>query len=87
MEKEEENGGENTMKLHFISHCGKEWLVGINGQDITKIKTSGGKKYLAIGNEEIGKKCPCKICGEMVEVKEMEPETKQRTGTTITTIG
>lgn len=67
------------MKLHIISHCGKDWMIGINGKDITSSQTSGGRMgdvpYLAIGNDEIEKapdipqKSPCRKCGEMVDVK------------------
>lgn len=65
-------------KLHMISHCGKDWLVGIDGKDITGSATSGGyvkgTPYMAIGNDEIAKAppiqdmMPCKVCGKPVRV-------------------
>ncbi len=72
-----------TETLNFINHCGKSWLVGINGKDITSAKTGGGKyddiSFMSIGNDEIDKcpdlkdRYPCKICGKLVEVKTSKP--------------
>lgn len=64
--------------LHFThcKKCKKDYLVGIDGKDITKSKTSGGKMHLAIGNDEIKEapiiqiKVPCGNCGELCEIEE-----------------
>jgi hypothetical protein len=66
-------------KLHIMSHCGKDWLVGIDGRDITDAKTSGGMfagtPFMAIGNEilinapKVKSPMPCKVCGHPVELK------------------
>lgn len=51
------------------------YLVGINGKNITNAKTSGGKNFFAIGDDEIDnspkipKKMPCKNCGKICEVE------------------
>jgi len=67
------------MTLHYISHCGSERVVGIDGKDIRKAATSGGEfdgvPFMAIGNDEIEKapdlpeKVKCHVCGELVDVK------------------
>jgi len=70
--------------IQVISHCGKDRLVGINGKDIRKSKTSGGSvdgvPFMAIGNEEIDDKpqlpteIPCDKCGTLTKVITLKPE-------------
>lgn len=73
-----------TTKLQFISHCGKSWIVGINGKNISDCKTSGGSfgevPYMAIANDqieaapEIPKELHCRVCGVLVEVQDAKAE-------------
>jgi hypothetical protein len=66
-------------KLHIMSHCGKDWLVGIDGKDIRSSKIGSGNAgdvpFISIGNDEIEhaprikSSLPCKICGQPVELK------------------
>lgn len=75
------------MELQILSHCGKKFLVGINGKDIRNAKTSGSERgdpipHMAIGNDEIDDaptlpdEIRCDICGEMVKV-EVAREVKE----------
>lgn len=65
------------MKLQFThcNKCKKDYLVGIDGKNITKSKTSGGKNHLAIGNDQIDKApkmekfVNCPSCGNKCKVE------------------
>ncbi len=69
---------ETTLYFTHCKKCKKDYLVGIDGRDITKSKTSGGEMHLAIGNDEIDKapKLPlytdCKNCGETCKIDEVK---------------
>ena len=68
------------MTLQYISHCGKTWMVGLNGKATDKQPSAcsgslGGVPYVGFENEQIAaapgveEEMPCKVCGKMVEVK------------------
>lgn len=73
----------NGLQMIKCEKCKTEILVGIDGKDIRKTKTSGGKTiiegqkvpFMAIGNEELDKapKLPdevsCPTCGTVCKVK------------------
>jgi len=66
------------MTLQFLAHCGKVWMVGINGRS-TDGRGSGGKasgeSFVAFGNDELASapavptEMPCRECGAMVRVE------------------
>lgn len=68
------------MTLEYITHCGKSWMVGLNGKNITNEPAAcsgklGNTPYVGFGGEQIAaalpvaKLAPCHLCGELVEVK------------------
>jgi len=66
------------LQFTHCNKCKKDYLVGINGKDITKAETSGGKMcgecFMAISNDEVDnmpklpKEVKCKNCGEICKV-------------------
>ncbi len=64
-----------TLQFTTCEKCKTTYLVGINGKDIRKSETSGGKNHLAIGNDQLEKaeklpdEIPCKKCGTICKVE------------------
>jgi hypothetical protein len=68
--------------LETITHCGKTWMVGLNGMGTDGKGSGGGHGFLAFGNGELTTPVPatypCYECGKQVPVESTESKPTPR---------
>ena len=68
------------ISLQFITHCGKTWMVGINGKSTVNEPSAcsgnlAGVPYVGFGSDQlaaapmVGTLSPCGECGALVGVE------------------